>query len=521
MVPIGSTVDISVSLGRPIVPDILGMAAGDANSAVIEVTLSLNSVTYGYSSTVAPGHVISQNPAGGTEVTIGSTVDIVIAYAVVPQVIGISKRDANSSITGAYLAMGTSTYEYSDTIPAGVVIDQDPAEGTMVPVGHPVNLSVSLGEPLMGIILGGDRLVEQQKEDGGWEWPLDSLDPNNDIGDAETFGVTTLGLAQAYRRTGDANMLAALERAKGFLLGKTDDFTVSDGLAAVELDSILDDSNCMEYVRENFYDKLAAETYYVVDTNTTYDTNSYVQSLRDKRVAEGIPNLAAWDMGFGLYSAHAIGSDTTHWLAGLKSEIDELNRNMPYDVLGLAGAVLGLGASGEDYDPQAGAQASASSVTDLADALAENQLPTGGFTWYWMFREENLDESLKETSYGIIALAKLDHESYLTVINDAVNYLQNVQLLTGGWENYTYSGENNEITGESLRGLSVVLPIPGDFNKDDSVDLRDYAIFALAWLSSEGDANWNPACDLAGSGDGVIDILDLAVFLENWLGSVI
>jgi len=519
-VAIGSKVDILVSLGKPIVPNVLGMAEADANSAVTDVTLSLSSVTYDYSATVAPGHVISQLPSGGTEVLVSSMVDIVIAYAVVPRVIDLRKGDANSAITDAYLVIGTSSYQYSDTIPAGVVISQNPTEGTMVQVGQEVNLSVSLGEPLVGIILGGDRLVEQQNADGGWERPLKDSDPNNNSGDVKTFGMTTIGLAQAYRRTGDANMLAALEQAKGFLLGKTDNFEVSDVLAAVELDSILDDSNCVDYVRSHFYDKLSAGAYYVVDTNTTYDTNSYVESLRDKRAAEGIANLAAWDIGVGLYSAYVIGADTQLWLAGLKAEIDELNADQPYDVLGLAGAVLGLAGTGADYDPQAGSHASASDVNDLADTLAKYQLPTGGFTWHWMFRGDYMDESLRETVYAVVALAKLDREHYVTEINDAVNYLQSVQLATGGWENYTYSGENNEITGEAVRAISIILPIRGDFNNDGSVDLGDYVIFASAWLSKAGDASWNPVCDVADPGDGVIDMFDLAVFVENWLGTI-
>jgi beta-lactam-binding protein with PASTA domain len=516
-VPIGSTVDILVSLGRPIVPDVVNMFEYDANSAITAVTLSINNITYEYSDTVEPGHVISQIPVGGTEVTIASTVDVVIAYAIVPRVVGISKSDANSAITNSHLVIGNSTYEYSDTTPAGVVISQNPTEGTLLQIGNEIDLLVSMGEPLVGVLLGGDRLVEQQNQDGGWEWPLSGL--GDGFGDPNSFGLTTVGLAQAYRRTEDTNMLAALEQAKGFLLSRTENFTVCDGLAAVELDSILDDSNCMEHLRTNFYDKLEAGTYYVADTNTIYDTNSYVEWLGQKQAEQGVANLGAFDLGIGLYSAHLFGSDRDRWLMELKSEIDQMNSNSQYDILGLAGVILGLAGSGEDYDPQSGSHASASNVYDLADFLTEHQLSTGGFTWHWMFRVENLDESIRETVYAAVALAKLDRERYMTEINDAVNYLQNVQLATGGWEHYSYAGEDNEITGEAIRAISVALPITGDFNNDDTVDMADYAIFALAWLSSDGDANWNPACDLAEPANGVIDVFDLAVFFENWLAS--
>lgn len=64
------------------------------------------------------------------------------------------------------------------------------------------------------------------------------------------------------------------------------------------------------------------------------------------------------------------------------------------------------------------------------------------------------------------------------------------------------------------------LPFLGDFEPDGDVDFSDFAIFASAWRSSEGDGNWNPACDISDPSDGVIDELDLTVFTENWLASV-
>ena len=42
----------------------------------------------------------------------------------------------------------------------------------------------------------------------------------------------------------------------------------------------------------------------------------------------------------------------------------------------------------------------------------------------------------------------------------AGDYLENVQLGTGGWENYPGGGENNEVTGEALWGASTAVPEP-------------------------------------------------------------
>ena len=63
------------------------------------------------------------------------------------------------------------------------------------------------------------------------------------------------------------------------------------------------------------------------------------------------------------------------------------------------------------------------------------------------------------------------------------------------------------------------MPI-GDFNFDCEVDYYDLAIFADAWLSSTDQTNWNSACDIAGTRLGIIDLLDFAVFAQNWLVDV-
>ncbi len=66
----------------------------------------------------------------------------------------------------------------------------------------------------------------------------------------------------------------------------------------------------------------------------------------------------------------------------------------------------------------------------------------------------------------------------------------------------------------------VVAAIIGDFNFDCEVDYGDFAIFADAWLSSTGGTNWNSVCDIAGTRLGLIDLLDFAVFAQNWLVDV-
>ena len=57
-----------------------------------------------------------------------------------------------------------------------------------------------------------------------------------------------------------------------------------------------------------------------------------------------------------------------------------------------------------------------------------------------------------------------------------------------------------------------------DINLDGIVDMRDFVMFTHSWQSHFGHANWSPRCDLPESGDLVVDVLDLVVFAEQWLG---
>jgi hypothetical protein len=57
----------------------------------------------------------------------------------------------------------------------------------------------------------------------------------------------------------------------------------------------------------------------------------------------------------------------------------------------------------------------------------------------------------------------------------------------------------------------------GDFEADCAVDLYDFAIFALAWLTSSGQPTYNPICDISVPRDGTINEYDLARFCDDWL----
>lgn len=315
---------------------------------------------------------------------------------------------------------------------------------------------------------GANRLCEMQRDDGTWDWRfIDTDSPKDtDHGALNILAPAAMGLAQVYASTDDPTYETCLANAGWRLLHKFPvEITPEDGYLAVALDAVFGGTTYRDYVMANFYDPLATGTYDFLGDGTFFvDTETYVLLLGLWREYQGLPNLAALDCGLGLYSASLIGADTSAWLEGTKAELERVNGADVYDILALAGAVLGLTSLDEqededldvDFNPNAGAFAAASSVADLAATLATYQLSTGGFTWNSQnLAEEAANETVQETAFAILALAQADPVVYRDTIELAAAYLESVQLPTGGWENALHQGENHEVTGETLWALTV------------------------------------------------------------------
>jgi len=151
MVAQGSAVDLVVSSGPPTVavPNVVGLTQAQATTDLTTAGLVPGIVTQQNDDNVPAGDVIDQDPISGTMVASGSAVDLVVslgpATVATPNVVGLSEAQAIVDITAAGLAVGTVTRQNDDTVPAGDVVAQDPAGGTMVAPGSAVDLVVSLG----------------------------------------------------------------------------------------------------------------------------------------------------------------------------------------------------------------------------------------------------------------------------------------------------------------------------------------------------------------------------------------
>ena len=151
----GIAVDLVVSSGV-VVPAVVGEAQSAAEALIAAVAgLAVGTVTTAASETVAPGVVISQAPAAGANASGGTRVDLVVSSGPppppvpAPGVVNMTQAEATAAITAAGLVVGAVTQASSLSVPAGVVLSQDPAAGTLVAVNGAVNLVVSSGVPIV------------------------------------------------------------------------------------------------------------------------------------------------------------------------------------------------------------------------------------------------------------------------------------------------------------------------------------------------------------------------------------
>lgn len=147
----GTKVTIYVSKGseKIKVPDVVKKSSNEAQNTITGQGLSV-SVSEDYSDSIEEGKVISTDPAAGTKVDKGTTINIVVSLgpkevpATVPGVQNMSRSEAESAMTAAELSV-KFVEEYSSSITEGYVISQSAPKGSQVAKGTTITIVVSRG----------------------------------------------------------------------------------------------------------------------------------------------------------------------------------------------------------------------------------------------------------------------------------------------------------------------------------------------------------------------------------------
>ena len=199
-----SSVTVTVSSGKEIteVPDLTGMSLDEATQALEEAHLELNTDVEQVHNEAPAGQIVSQNPAGGAQLSKGSKVRITVSKGQrevsVPDVAGMDRDRAVEMLSSMDFDVTVSTVD--SELPENQVISIA-EEGQKLPKGAPVTIEVSNGMMLQApdLLHSTQSEAESALRAKGWSGSLDVGEP---IATPNPVDSDKIGWASASR--GDA-----------------------------------------------------------------------------------------------------------------------------------------------------------------------------------------------------------------------------------------------------------------------------------------------------------------------------
>lgn len=131
------------------IPSVTGKTKSSAKSTLESAGFSVTFEYGDYNDSVAADVVTAQSPSAKKQAAKGSTVTVTLSPGqkpiTVPNVVGASQSHAESALAGAGLKYTYADSQYSDTVPAGSVINQTKS-GETVAAGTTITLTLSKGK---------------------------------------------------------------------------------------------------------------------------------------------------------------------------------------------------------------------------------------------------------------------------------------------------------------------------------------------------------------------------------------
>ena len=147
-----STVKITISSGEgsKSIPNVIGATEADATNSLQTAGYKVN-VSYGHSSTVAAGQVISQSPDSSQKGQAGDTITISVSQGPdeidMPNVVGSTKDAAVAELQSKGFTVTINEEDKPEA--AGTVVGQNPVAGTKLSSGSAVIIAISTGQVQM------------------------------------------------------------------------------------------------------------------------------------------------------------------------------------------------------------------------------------------------------------------------------------------------------------------------------------------------------------------------------------
>lgn len=130
-------------------PDFTGLTVTEAQVTLRDLDLGFEISSEEFSPGEEKGVILNQFPIAGTEVKADRIIKFVVSagqkMVPIPNLAGLSVRQAMLNLETVKLELGEIVWAFSDTLPEKVVVFSYPAAGTEIPLGSPVNLMVNRG----------------------------------------------------------------------------------------------------------------------------------------------------------------------------------------------------------------------------------------------------------------------------------------------------------------------------------------------------------------------------------------
>ncbi|MGI6102192.1 MAG: Stk1 family PASTA domain-containing Ser/Thr kinase, partial [Bacillota bacterium] len=130
-------------------PHLIGRHREDAERLAAAYGLKIEVINREYSDRIEVDHVLAQSPSPGMVLKRGNSIKLTLSNGIkltsVPNVINMTRRDAEVILSEMGLSVAEYEYEYSDTVLRGRVISQDPEPNRTVAYNSGVRLVFSSG----------------------------------------------------------------------------------------------------------------------------------------------------------------------------------------------------------------------------------------------------------------------------------------------------------------------------------------------------------------------------------------
>ncbi len=332
------------------------------------------------------------------------------------------------------------------------------------------------------IVNGAIHLLVEQCDDGGWAW---SDHGTCTAASAEnTIAPIVDGLLVAHETSGLGIIKdAALDAT---VYGLSSEFGSGEArlwsqsaLHLWRIWALTGDDTYRNFVVDNYYEKFLTGSYRP-DVGGQ-DIDDFIAASR--KVTTAYVNLRSWEFAPQALAAerYCYQAFSDKFRDGIINALNDLTNvstftsdgntyYKPYDVLGVAGAVLGLArinyvdnfpapVNAPNHDLVDGI----ANLEELADYLVGLQNPDGSFYDKTGLALDNDGPNpvghTQTTAYAVLAMIKAQerfpNKNYLTAIESAKDWLTSIQDADGGFPSYPGGPKNSEVEAEAIQALGA------------------------------------------------------------------